>query len=176
MHKESTSKVTPGYGQIPSTVVPGGTTTGNTPFHKDKHNVGANLNILAGVNQTLERIEPVKTIDGGIETYESGFYADMVTLLYYVRDADYSLMQGTNNLYVADSLGRHKKIVVFRNGAGPDDLAQVTVMYYQIAAFPTKITSIKTYYDKVGYYLDSGTGEPFYDLNSAAQQNIAPNP
>lgn len=170
------SESTPHYSYAPSKVFPdGGRHTGGTNHHIDKEGLGVDVSMLAGLDRVNGKAEVLESTNGGLLIGDSGFYADIVNYIYYVRSLDYGLYQGPNRLYVDDSAGRHKKIVTFKSDAGPTDLAQITTLYYQISAFPTKITAIQTYYEPVSYYLDAGN-IPFYDYNSAPQQSITQNP
>jgi hypothetical protein len=170
-------KNSPTYGNQPDLdIFLGGKKTAGTPHRTTKNGIGIDIVHPMGVNRITGLPESLESTEGAMHTTDSGFYPDVINFIYYVREVDYNLYQGANQLYVNDSLGRHKKIVTFKNTAAPTDLAQVTILYYQVPAFPTKITGIKTYYDKVENYLENGTGDTFYDHNSAAQQSIVPNP
>ena len=159
----------PASNVVPSNILTGGVSVPGTNHMKDRVGVGVDATLSMGYDRVNEKVVVNESIGGAQLITDSGFFPDVVNLLYYVRDSDYLVTDAHGKfLYVEDSRGRHKKIVTFKRGALPTDLAQVTILYYQVAPFPTKITAIITHYDPVSVYLDAA-GNVDYDSNSASQ-------
>jgi len=155
---------------VPSNkVYEGGTTHSNTNLHRSADDLVVALSQLVGRNADLEP-EILGSSGGGLLTAKGLLDERGTHLIYYVRDADIADFSAN---FVQGSQSKVKKIVTLPLDVSETDIIRINVFFYENPTFPTRVTTIKDYEELASWYLNLGQVQ--YDVNSSAQNNIAPN-